>query len=246
MNVLFRLTATETKLVLREPIVVFFAIVFPPLLLTVFGLVPSFREPKPELGGVRTIDLYTTIVIALAITMLALSVLPQTFATYREKGVLRRMATTPVRPAVLLGAQLLMCALLSVVAVVVALAVGRLAFDVPLPDNLPGYVLFYLLSLVSMLSLGLLVASLAPSGTGAGAIGTILFFPLLFLAGLWGPRENMADWLRTISDFSPLGAGVQAMADTAAGQWPSLLAVAVMVGWTVLTGGLAARFFRWE
>lgn len=246
MNVLHRLTSTETKLVLREPLVLFFAVVFPPLLLTILGLVPSFREPNEDVGGARYVDLYAPIVIALAIGMLALSVLPQTFATYREKGVLRRMATTPVRPSALLAAQLLVCALLSLVALLVVLVLGRVAFDVPLPDNVPGYVLVCLLSLVSMLSLGLLIASLAPTGKGAGAIGSILFFPVLFFAGLWAPRESMSEWLRTISDFTPLGAGVQALSDAASGQWPQVLHLAVMVGWTVLTGGLAARFFRWE
>lgn len=246
MNVLYRLTSTETKLVLREPIVVFFAVVFPPLLLTILGLVPAFREPSQDLGGARTIDLYAPIVIAMAIAMLALSVLPQAFAAHREKGVLRRMATTPVRPVALLAAQLLMCVVLSLVAVLVVIVLGRLAFDVPLPNNIAGYALVYLLSLVSMLSLGLLVASVAPTANAAGAIGTILFFPILFFAGMWAPRESMSELLRRISDFTPLGAGVQAMSDAASGHWPQLLHLAVMVGWTVLTGGLAARFFRWE
>lgn len=246
MTVLYRLTATETKLFLREPIMVFFTVLFPPLLLTILGLVPAFREPQAELGGLRTVDLYAPIVIAMAIAMLALSVLPQTFTANREKGILRRLATTPVRPATLLGAQLLMCVLLSVVSAVVVLAIGRLAYRVPLPANIGAYLLVYLLSLVSMLGIGLLIAALAPTAGGAGAIGTLLFFPLLFFAGLWAPRENMSELLRRISDFTPLGAGVQALGDATAGHWPQLTHVMVMVGWVVLTGGLAARLFRWQ
>jgi ABC-2 type transport system permease protein len=56
----------------------------------------------------------------------------------------------------------------------------------------------------------------------------------------------MPEVLRRISDLTPLGAGVQSLTDAAAGQWPQLLHVAVMLGWTLLTGGLAARYFRWE
>lgn len=246
MNVLYRLTATETKLVLREPIVVFFAVVLPPLLLTILGLVPSFREPNPDLGGARGVELYTSIVITMALAMLALSVLPQAFAANREKGVLRRMATTPVRPAALLAAQLLMCVALALFAMIVVLIIARAAFDVPLPGNIPGYVLGYLLSLVSMLTLGLLIAALASSSAVASGIGTILFFPVLFFAGLWAPRESMSELLRRISDFTPLGAGVQALSDASSGQWPQLLHMVVMVGWIVVTGGLAARFFRWQ
>jgi ABC-2 type transport system permease protein len=208
--------------------------------------VPAFRESDPELGGLRVIDLYAPIVIAMAIAMFSLNGLPQLFATYREKGILRRMRTTPVRPAALLGAQLLMCTALSVVTMLVVVAIGNLAFDVSLPRQVPAYLLAYLLAAVSMLALGLLVASLAPSGRGAGAIGSILFFPILFFAGLWAPRATMSDVLRKISDFTPLGAGVQSLQDAAAGHWPQLLHVAVMLGWTIVAGGLAARYFRWE
>lgn len=246
MSALSRLTVTETKLFFREPLGVFFAVAFPPILLVVFGLIPAFNEPDKALGGLRVIDLYAPIIVALAVTMFSLSGLPQQFATYRDKGVLRRMRTTPVKPAVMLGAQLLMCALLSLAVMVVLLVISRVAFDVSLPRQLPGYLVGYLLCMLAMLSIGLLLGALAPSGKGAGAIGSILFFPFMFFAGLWVPRDLMSDALRRISDFTPLGAGVQSLQDAAAGQWPQLLHVAVLLGWTILAGGLAARYFRWE
>ncbi|MEV0395532.1 ABC transporter permease [Polymorphospora rubra] len=246
MSALFRLTATETRLFFREPMSVGFALAFPPVLLVIFGAIPSFREPDADLGGLRIIDLYAPIVVAMGITMFAMTGLPQQFATYREKGILRRMRTTPVKPTAMLGAQLLMCTVLSVVTMLVVLAVGRLAFDVALPRAIPAYLVAYLLSALAMFVIGLLVASLAPSGKSAGAAGTVLLFPIMFFAGLWLPREAMNDVLRTISDFTPLGAGVQSLQDATAGKWPSPLHLAVILGWTIVAGGLAARYFRWE
>ncbi|WP_018680587.1 ABC transporter permease [Actinokineospora enzanensis] len=246
MSALARLTKTETTLFFREPVSVFFSLAFPPILLVILGSIPSMRQPDPTLGGLRVIDLYAPIVIAMAIAMFAINGLPQQFATYREKGILRRMRTTPVKPVVLLGAQLLMATALSVFTMLVVLAIGRLAFDVRLPGQPVGYLVAYVLAALAMFAIGLLVASLAPSGKGAGAIGTILFFPILFFAGLWAPRASMPDLLRRISDFTPLGAGVQSLQDALAGQWPQLLHVAVMLGWTIVAGGLAARYFRWE
>src|ERR1041384_8227853 len=108
MSALTRLTRTETKLFLREPIVVFFAVAFAPILLVILGLVPAMREHEPELGGLRPIDIYTPILVTMGIALFALSGLSQLFASYREKGVLRRMRTTPVKPGVMIGAQLLM------------------------------------------------------------------------------------------------------------------------------------------
>src|SRR5262245_42202004 len=246
MSALARLTRTETKLFFREPVAVFFSLAFPPLLMVILGSIPSMREPDKTLGGLRVIDLYAPILVAMAIALFSLSGLPQQFATYREKGILRRMGTTPVKPAVMLGAQLLMCTAMSVGVMVSVLLIGRFAFDVDLPDNPLAYLVAYLLCALAMFSLGLLVASLAPSGRGAGAIGTLLFFPVLFFGGLWVPRAAMPELLRHISDFTPLGAGVQAMQDATAGHWPQLLHLGVMVGWTIIAGGLAARYFRWE
>jgi ABC-2 type transport system permease protein len=246
MSTLTRLTVTETKLFLREPIVVFFAVAFAPILLVILGLVPSMREPVPELDGVRLIDLYLPIIVAMGLALFALSGLSQLFASYREKGVLRRMRTTPVRPTVLIGAQLLMATILSLITLLVILAIGRLAFGVGLPAQLPAYLISYLLAALSMFAIGLLVAALAPTAKSASAIGSLVFFPLIFFAGLWLPRDAMNDVLRTISDLTPLGAGVQSLQDAAAGQWPQLLHLAVLLGWTVVAGGLAARHFRWE
>jgi ABC-2 type transport system permease protein len=246
VNVLYRLTTTETKLFFREPTAVFFVLAFPPLLLVILGFVPPFREPNPEIGGLRVIDLYAPIIIAMGIAMLSLNSLPQMFASYREKGILRRMATTPVRPSALIGAQLAMSVALSIGTALLILAVARLGFDIALPDNLAVYLLMYVLCLLSMLTLGLLIAALAPTAKGAAAIGSVLFFPVLFFAGLWLPRAQMPEVLRRISDFTPLGAGVQSLQDATAGHWPQLLHVAVMLGWTIVAGGLAARYFRWE
>jgi ABC-2 type transport system permease protein len=246
MSALSRLTVTETKLFFREPMIVFFALAFPAILLVILGAIPAFSEPDESLGGLRTIDLYVPIIVAMGLAMFALNGLSQLFASYREKGVLRRLRTTPVKPGLMLGAQLLMSTVMSVVTMVVVLTIGRLAFDVRLPRQLPAYLVGYVLAALAMFAIGLLVASLAPTGKSAGAIGTVLFFPIVFFAGLWAPRDTMNDVLRTISDFTPLGAGVQSLQDATAGQWPQLLHLAVMLGWTIMAGGLAARFFRWE
>ncbi|WP_026421956.1 ABC transporter permease [Actinokineospora inagensis] len=246
MSALFRLTVTETKLFFREPMGVFFALAFPPILLVILGSVPSMRHADPALGGLRVIDLYAPIVVVMAIAMFAVNGLPQLLGTYREKGILRRMRTTPVKPGLVLAAQLLMATALSVSTMVVILAIGRLAFQVHLPSQLAGYVIAYVLAALAMFAIGLLVASVASSGKAAGAIGTVLFFPTMFFAGLWVPRASMPDVLRRISDFTPLGAGVQSLQDAAGGHWPQLLHVAVMLGWVVVAGGLAARYFRWE
>ena len=217
MHALLRLTTVETRLFLREPVVLFLALGFAPLLLVILGLIPAIREPDPELGGLRLITIYLPILVAMGVALFALSGLAPLFAAYRERGILRRMRTTPVTPAAMLTAQLLMATVVSFVSLALLLTIARMVFAVELPQLVPAYLLGYLLMATSTFAIGLLVAALAPSSTAATAIGTLLFFPLAFFAGIWLPRSEMPDVLLTISDLSPLGAGVQSLQDAADG-----------------------------
>lgn len=245
MNALLRLTAVETRLFFREPVAVFLALGFAPLLLVILGLIPALREPDPELGGLSQLTLYVPIIIAMGVALFSLSVLAPLFATYRERGILRRMRTTPVTPATMLAAQLVMATMASIVSFALVLAVASSAFAVELPQLVPAYLIGFLLMATASFAIGLLVAAVSPTGTAATATGTLLFFPLAFLSGIWWPRSEMPGPLLAISDLSPLGAGVQSLQDAAGGSWPQALHVIVLLAWTILAGGLAARFFRW-
>jgi ABC-2 type transport system permease protein len=240
------LTRTELKLFLREPLVVFFALAFPALLVGILGAVPAFRRADPALGGSSVIQLYVPIAMTLVLAMSALQYTPSVLANYREKGILRRLSTTPVPPVRLLAAQLVTSLLVALASVVLILAVGRIGYAVPLPRQAVGFVLALGLTAGALLAIGLFVAAVAPSGKAGNAIGTVLFFPVMFFAGLWVPREVMPAALRRVADFTPLGAGEHALHDAAVGAWPHVPQLAVLAGYVVVFGLAAARLFRWE
>jgi ABC-2 type transport system permease protein len=246
MSVFLKLTRNELRLFLREPLVVFFSVLFPTILVVILGSIPDFRVPSPDLGGSTVISLYVGIALALSLAMLGLQFLPSVLASYREKGILRRVATTPVRPIALLAAQMATSLLIAVVSGLLVIAVGRIAFGVGLPGQVAGFVVAYLLSAAGVFALGLLIAALVPTGKAANSIGTLLFFPLMFFAGLWTPREVLPTVLQRIGDFTPLGAGERALHDAATGHWPQLLPMVVLLAYVVVFGAAAARLFRWE
>ncbi|GAA2538658.1 ABC transporter permease [Winogradskya consettensis] len=246
MSIFAKLTRSELRLFLREPVQVFFTLLFPTVLIAILGNIPDFGKPDPALGGARVIDLYVAIAVVFTLGMLGLQVAPLALATYRERGILRRIATTPVRPVTLLGAQLAMNLLIAIASVALVLTVGRLAFDVALPRQAAGFVVAFLLTAGTSFTIGLLVAAIAPSGKTANSIGTFLFFPLMFFAGLWTPREVFPGLLRTISDLSPLGAGERALHAAMTGSWPSWGSLTVLLAYMLVLGIAAARLFRWE
>jgi ABC-2 type transport system permease protein len=246
MRIFAKLTGSELRLFLREPMLLFWTLAFPSILIVILGSIPAFREPVDDLGGLRIIDLYAAIAIVLTLATLGLQAAPQVLATYRERGILRRLATTPARPAALLGAQLVMSLLTVLVSIAIVLVLARVAFDVPFPRQVAGFVVAFLLSAGATFAIGLFIAAVAPSGKTANTIGTLAFFPLMFLAGLWTPREVFPGWLRSIADYSPLGAAERAVQGAMSGDWPAWGSLAALVAYMLVFGLAAARLFRWE
>src|SRR5262249_26317068 len=164
----------------------------------ILGSIPGFRVPNRALGGLRVVDLYVPISIALSLALLGLTAMPSYLGTYREKGILRRLAVTPMPPVQLLLAQLLTQLLIAIAAVGLLIAVSNLAFGVAVPRHPVGYAVAFLLAAAALFAMGLLAAALAPSGRSAPSIGLILYFPVMFFAGLYVPRALMPLALRQI------------------------------------------------
>ncbi|MFD5557205.1 ABC transporter permease [Streptomyces sp. NPDC127068] len=236
----------EARLFRREPGNLFWALGFPTLLFVVLGCVPKFREVSADLGGIRLIDVYVPVAVLVALIMAGLQVMPPVLTGYRERGILRRMSTTPMRPSALLTAQMGLNGAAALLSALTSLTVGRLAFDVPLPRQVLGYALALLLAATAALALGALVAAFARTAKVATAIGSSTAFPMLFTAGVWVPVAAMPDVLARIVELTPFGAAASALDAAAAGDWPAWSHLGVLVGWTLVPSAVAIRWFRWE
>lgn len=243
---LYRVLASEFRLRMREVLTPLFAVGLPLALLFGFGLVPDATRPSDDLGGQSTTEYMAALGMAIAFAVLALMTMPGVLADYREKGVLRRMRATPVRPSTLLVAQLVVNAGSALVSVVVLLGVGSAVFGTALPRHAGPFAVAALLCLWAVLAIGALVAAVAPSARAGNAIGSLLFFPSLFLAGVYLPYDKMPAALQRICDYTPLGAGLRAMRDAWMGQDVRISQLAIMAAYGLVATLAAARFFRWE
>lgn len=245
------LTLTEARLLLRDPGTVFFALLFPTVLLVGVGFaIPGMREvmtdAPPPWGGLTAVAVYVPVALATAVATVALTTMPVYFATFREKGVLRRLSTTPMRPQGLIGAHVVISLVTVCVAALLAVLVGSLVFDLAAPANLSIVVGSFLLGILSMFSLGMLIASRAGKASTASAIGMTLYFPMLFLAGMWTPGPIMPEVLRTIGGYTPLGAATQAMTTGWFETGVPVSQLVVMAVWTVVLLPLGVKLFRWS
>jgi ABC-2 type transport system permease protein len=167
-------------------------------------------------------------------------------SAYREKGVLRRLSTTPVSPVSLLLGQLAVNLGALVVASALVVVGAYAAFRAQMPGNVIGAIVAFVLGATAMCSVALLIAAVTPTTRASAAVGSIVYYPMLFAAGVWTPGPLMPDAVRLVSDYTPLGAASDALQDAWAGHWPQPLHLIVLAGLTLVLGGIAARRFRWE
>jgi len=246
-----RLTVTEGRLFVRDRGNAFFALVFPALLLTVLGLLmPWADEPydakDPVLRQFTAITGYTPIVLALAVATVAFTTYPTTMATYRQRGILRRLSTTPLPPSRVLVAQVGVNLGALLVAATLALVLGVTVVGVQGPEQPLLVVGAFVLAVLSAFAAGSLIAAVAPTGPTASGLGAMAYFLSLFFAGVWLPLPLMPDAVQDIAQLTPLGAASQAMAAGWFGQPFPGVELLVMAVWALVGIPLAARMFRWS
>jgi ABC-2 type transport system permease protein len=248
MRGLAKLTTIEAKvLFLRDPVVLLVALAVPIGILLVFGLPGFAREPAAVLGGQRPIDtVLPSIALAISVAVLAISALPGYLAICREKGILRRLSTTPASPAMLLVAQVAVNLAMLLVALGLVLAIGAVWLDMAMPASVGWFVVAFVLGAAALFAVGMVIAAVAPTARAANAIGMLVFFPSLFFAGAWLPKEQMPDLLSRIGDLTPLGAFRESVQDAWAGSTPEPLHLAALAVVVVVAGVAAAKLFRWE
>jgi ABC-2 type transport system permease protein len=246
MNGFNKLAFVETKLFLREKAATLAVFALPLALVLGFGLIPGFDKPQKGLSDQIGTEYIASIGVAIVLVTLGLNGVPMVIAQYRERGILRRLAVTPVRPLTLLIAKLAVWAVAAVLSVALVIAVVRLAFHVPVPVAPGWFIASLVLGIAALFAVGMLVAAVAPNARTATGLGMVLFFPNMFFAGIYFPTEEMSPTLRQIGNFTPLGAAVHALRDSWMGLDPRLEYLGIMAAWALVGGAVAARFFRWE
>ena len=239
-----KLTQAEARLARRQPVGLVLGLAAPVLLLALFA--SFFRGPDKSLGGLSVAQDYLPVLIVFALAGLAFFSLPTPLATYREQGILRRLSTTPIPPAWVLGAQLVVNACIAVAGLAALLVVGIAGFGLTGPRSPGGFVLSIVLAGLAALAIGLCIAGTARTAAAAAGIGALAWYALMFFAGLFLPRQELPAVIQRISDWTPLGAAVNAIQRALQTGFPSASSLLILAGYAVVFGCLAVRYFRWE
>lgn len=240
------LSVMETKLALREPFAVFFALAFPIMLVLMFGA--AFGD-FPASTGFRVSDVSVPSTIALVGAYLGFMGIPIVFAEYREMGVLRRFRVSPLSMATLLAAHIVAQLMLLITATILVIVVTAAVFGLRFGGNVFGFVAVLTLCVFALFAVGFALAGRVSSSRAAQGLGSMVFFPLLFTSGAAVPRSQFPPWLQDATEWLPLTRVVETLEDAWIGAPIDRQFILSLLGFAVVALGaiaLTRRRFRWE
>ena len=205
-----------------------------------------------EAGGSPGFDMFDYLlpgIIAMTLMQTGLMGVTWVVANYREQKLLKRVLATPFPPGGFLVGLIGRFTARNLMEVTIIFLVGTYVFGAQTRGDLVQYFLICLLGSVAFLAMGMAISTLSPTAEAANNLGNVIGFPMMFLSGVFWPREMMPEALRPVLDRLPLAHLVDALRGVAegtgtlvdyAGELTALLL------WTVVGIGVAAWRFRWE
>lgn len=247
MRGLLKLTWLEIRIFVREPLGFVAAIGIPLAMFLVLGRsVSTGSDHSPEASRFLSHDLPLFVSIFISINA-ALSLIA-VISIYREGGILKRLRATPLRPPVILGAHVLVKLVFTGITLLFMLLAGRRFYPVTLHPHVAGFGLAVAVTTVAILCMGFVIASMVPTARFAQLIGSLVFYPMLAISGIFVPLAAMPRPWVVLSNLLPMSHAVALLRGAWVGTpWLELLphvgALALTIAISLV---LTTRVFRWE
>jgi len=247
MKILGYLTYTEFKLFIRTFANVFFALVFPSMLLLMFGGIYG-NEPSDLFQGHGTVDVSVPAYIAMIIAVTGIMSLPLSVSGYRERKILKRFKATPINPFYILLSQIFINFIMTILGMVILFLIGKTVFELNFMGDFVDMSFAFIISTLSIFALGFIIASFSPNIKFATVVANIVYFPMIFLTGATLPLEIMPETMVNISKIIPLTYAVELLKGVWLGGELSeyLRQIFVLFGILVLCAIISIKNFRWE
>jgi len=212
---------------------------------------PLILTKTKEISGLHLtyLDFLLPGIIAMQIMSNNMNGVAGQIASWRERGVLRRMQGTTLKASTFIASQITARLILNGLQALLLLLIGYFLFDVSIHGSVASVILFIILGTLTFMSIGFIIASLAKTPESAGPIAGFLSFPLMFLGGVFFPISNMPSYLQPIIETLPITHLSTAFRETMNGGTPLielLPEIGWLCAWLVVGFILATRLFKWE
>jgi ABC-2 type transport system permease protein len=242
----WKLTWLETKIFTREPMGFVGALVMPLVVFIVLGR--AFGADKPLATPQVDIPFNAAILAAVLIAISAVQSLVAIISIYREGGILKRLRSTPLSPVTIMGAQVAVKLVFTVISLALLMLAGRRLFPGVMRVNVFSFTVAVLLSTFSILSLGFVLASLVPTARFAQVISAAALYPMLALSGLFFPVERLPRALKAVAYLLPTTHAVALLNGVwdGSGWGPHWVNVSALLVLFAAYTALSTKVFRWE
>ena len=249
------MTMLVLKTTVREPAALFFLILFPLLLLGVFGSIFDFEMEGTD---VTLRQYFVAGIIASSIFGTAFLNLSIGIAAQQHEGSLRQLAAAPLPKASFFIGQVGAATIITVGQIIVMLIVGILAFDVQFPDAGGWLRLAWIvpLGVAAGCAMGIAITAIIPSARAAPAITNAPYITLQFISGVFFPFHSLPEWMQWIANVFPIRWLAQGLRSVflpddfryqEVNQSWELEWVAIVLGIWIVAGLLfTMRTFRWD
>jgi ABC-2 type transport system permease protein len=217
--------------------------------LTHYVPVISVQNKGVQSLKLKYIDFLVPGIVAMMIMSNNLNGVAGQIASWRERGILRRMQSTPLSASTFIAAQITARLMLNGLQAVIVLLVGSLIFGTQVNGSWALLLLFVVLGTLAFMAIGFIIAGLAKTPESAGPIAGFISFPLLFLGGVFFPIKNMPEFLQPLIKLIPITHLTNALrqvmnvgADLTA-LWPE---ATILGGWLIVAFAVASFTFKWE
>ena len=245
---LWKLTWIEIKIFLREPLGAFGTIGFPVLIFIILGRIAGRGVAPSSFAATGFIRVGLPVLAAVLIAVSSVLSLVTIISIYREGGILKRLRATPLRPQTILTAHVIVKLMLTAATLGLMVLAGKRYYPVGFHAPLLSFTIALLISTLSILSIGFLIASIVPTARFAQPIGGAILYPMIGFSGLFTPVSSMPPVLQALARVLPMTYAVSLLEGIWKGDgwWPHMGDVAALAVAFSVCIVLSAKVFRWE
>jgi ABC-2 type transport system permease protein len=169
------------------------------------GIPPFLKSAEKSIltRKYRFIEFFVPGIIAMAVMTLSLFGTVDSDTELRQKGVIRKLSTTPITRTDWILSNILYQFILAVISTVAMLLVSYAVFDVSLHIDiwLPAFIL---LDVFAFVGIGMILTRFVKEAQSAAAASNAISFPMMFLSGSFFPIELMPGFLQKVAKTLPL------------------------------------------
>ena len=241
----FNMYKVEQRLFFRSPDVIIFNLAMPSITFLIISLIAGNKTAGNQ--GLTFLQSSYAALSTVGICCSAFMSIPIIIVDYRSQGVLKRMYCSPCSPARLLVCDTIASGIMAIISTLILTLIAIIFFGYTMTGNVMIYIGLWFLTMISMFSIGLTVASLCRTTKSMNIVTSLLYFPMLLFSGATIPAEIFPKGLRFFADILPLGVGINLLKSASIGQYENImLPIIILSAITAICTFIAVKFFKWE